>query len=136
FYSLLRARGFRVPGGDPPSGDEDGRREALPDAFLEALFGGGVLPEEALQKLLGDPADADQEAARQQLEQLIQQIIERMMEEGFITGQPDLEREREHRRGVGGGVGEDGGPVGVGGTDKSLDFLGYRPLGEPLGALG
>jgi hypothetical protein len=56
--------------------------------------------------LLGEPADGDQEAARQQLEELIQQIIERMMEQGFITAPPDLEPERSggalgggHRRG-------------------------------------
>ena len=59
--------------------------QALHDAILEALFSGGVLSEEALQQLLGEPADGDQEAARQQLEDLIQQIIDRMMEQGFIT---------------------------------------------------
>ena len=110
--------------------------QALHDAILEALFSGGVLSEEALQRLFGDPADADQEAARQQLEELIQQIIERMMEQGFITGAPDLESEREHRRGVGGGTGEDAGPVKFEVTDKSLDFLGYRALRDLLGSLG
>ena len=70
--------------------------QALHDAILEALFSGGVLSEEALQQLLGEPADGDQERARQQLEDLIQQIIERMMEQGFITGAPDLDQEREH----------------------------------------
>ena len=58
-----------------------------------------MLSDEAMQKLLGEPADGDQERARQQLEDLIQQIIERMMEQGFITGAPDLDKEREHRRG-------------------------------------
>ena len=65
------------------------------------LFSGGMLSDEAMQKLLGEPADGDQERARQQLEDLIQQIIERMMEQGFITGAPDLEGARapsRHRR--------------------------------------
>ncbi len=66
--------------------------QALHDAILEALFSGGMLSDEAMQKLLGEPADGDQERARQQIEDLIQQIIERMMEQGFITGAPDLDR--------------------------------------------
>ena len=35
------------------------------------------------------------------------------MEQGFVTGAPDLDGEREHRRGAGGGMGEDAGPVQV-----------------------
>ena len=71
--------------------------QALHDAILEALFSGGVLPPELLDRLLGDPADADQEQARQQLEELIQQIIDRMKESGYITASPDLESERHLR---------------------------------------
>src|SRR5918999_797878 len=133
---LLLSSGFSNPWGDPYGSDEDRTMQALHDAILEALFSGGVLSDEALEKLFGDPADADQEAARQQLEDLIQQIIERMMQEGFITGAPDLEAERQHRRGVGGGLGEDAGPVKFEVTDKSLDFLGYRALRDLLGSLG
>src|ERR671922_376594 len=133
---LLLSSGFSNPWGDPFGNDQDRTMQALHDAILEALFSGGVLSEDALQKLFGDPADADQEAARQQLEDLIQQIIERMMAEGFITGAPDLEAERRHRRGTGGGVGEDAGPVKFEVTDKSLDFLGYRALRDLLGSLG
>src|SRR5262245_19439726 len=110
--------------------------QALHDAILEALFSGGMLSDEAMQKLLGEPADGDQEHARQQLEDLIQQIIERMMEQGFITGAPDLDKEREHRRGTGGGYGEDAGPVKFEVTDKALDFLGYRALRDLLGSIG
>jgi Ca-activated chloride channel homolog len=133
---LLLSSGFSNPWGDPFGSDEDRTMQALHDAILEALFSGGVLSDDALQKLFGDPADADQEAARQQLEDLIQQIIERMMEQGFITGAPDLEGERQHRRGTGGGVGEDAGPVKFEVTDKSLDFLGYRALRDLLGSMG
>ena len=79
--------------------------QALHDAILDALFNGGVLPEETIERLLGDPADGDQDDARSQLEELIQQIIERMTDEGYITAPPDLEGERERRQGRGGGAG-------------------------------
>jgi Ca-activated chloride channel homolog len=133
---LLLSSGFSNPWGDPSSGDEDRTMQALHDAILEALFSGGVLSEEALQQLLGEPADGDQEKARQQLEDLIQQIIDKMMEQGFVTNAPDLEQEREHRRGTGGGNGEDAGPVKFEVTDKALDFLGYRALRDLLGSIG
>ena len=133
---LLLSSGFSNPWGDPSSGDEDRTMEALHDAILEALFSGGVLSEEALQQLLGEPADGDQEKARQQLEDLIQQIIDKMMEQGFVTNAPDLEQEREHRRGTGGGYGEDAGQVKFEVTDKALDFLGYRALRDLLGSIG
>jgi Ca-activated chloride channel homolog len=134
---LLLSSGFSNPWGDPSSGDEDRTMQALHDAVLEALFSGGVLSEEALEQLLGEPADGDQEKARQQLEDLIQQIIDKMMEQGFVTGAPDLEREREQReRGTGGGHGEDAGPVKFEVTDKALDFLGYRALRDLLGSIG
>src|SRR5688500_10386783 len=130
---LLLTSGFSNPWGNPLDSDEDRTMQALHDAILEALFSGGVLSEDALQRLLGEPADGDQEAARQQLEELIQQIIERMMEQGFITGAPDLEGERQRRQGAG-GRGEDAGPVTFEVTDKALDFLGYRALRDLLGS--
>src|SRR5919198_6506195 len=104
---LLLSSGFSNPWMDPSDGDEDRSMQALHDAILEALFSGGVLSDDALQKLLGEPADGDQEGARQQLEDLIQQIIDRLMQQGFITGAPDLDREREYRKGTGGGLGEE-----------------------------
>src|SRR5262244_2924855 len=133
---LMLSSGFSNPWGDPSAGDEDRTMEALHDAILEALFSEGVLSEEALQELLGEPADGDQEKARQQLEDLIQQIIERMMEQGFVTSAPNLDEERQHRRGTGGGIGEDSPPVSFEVTDKALDFLGYRALRDLLGSIG
>ena len=133
---LFMSSGFANPWADPSFGDEDRTMEALHDAILEALFSGGVLSDEAMQQLLGDPADGDQEAARQQIEDLIQQIIERMMDRGFITAAPDLEDEREWREGGGDGQGEDEGPVKFEVTDKALDFLGYRALRDLLGSVG
>ncbi|HEX5106944.1 MAG TPA: VWA domain-containing protein [Vicinamibacterales bacterium] len=133
---LLLSSGFNNPWGDPSTDDEDRSMQALHDAILEALFSGGVLSDEALQQLLGEPADGDQEGARQKLEELIQQIIERMMEQGFVTGAPDLQSEREQRQGMGGRQGDDQTPVKFEVTDKALDFLGYRALRDLLGSMG
>jgi Ca-activated chloride channel family protein len=132
---LLMSSGFNNPW-DPSDGDEDRTMQALHDAILEALFSEGMLSDEALQQLLGEPADGDQEGARNKLEELIQQIMQKMMDQGFITQAPDLEGERERRRGTGGGYGEDAGPVKFEVTDKALDFLGYRALRDLLGSIG
>src|SRR5258706_9316791 len=129
---LLLASGFSNPYG---MDDEERTMQALHDAILDALFNGGVLPEETIEQLLGDPADGDQEEARSKLEELIQQIIERMGEQGYITTPPDLDAERE-RRGRHGGQGPDQPPVTFEVTDKTLDFLGYRALRDLLGSLG
>src|SRR5438874_7410149 len=129
---LLLASGF----GNPYGMDDDERTmQALHDAILDALFNGGVLPEETIERLLGDPADGDQSDARSKLEELIQQIIERMGQEGYISMPPDLEPERRRRSGRG-GVGPDQPPVTFEVTDKTLDFLGYRALRDLLGSLG
>ena len=60
---LLLSSGFGNPWGDP-SDDDDRTMQALHDAILEALFSGGVLPPDLLEKLFGDPADGDQEQMR------------------------------------------------------------------------
>src|SRR5215510_2818740 len=78
---LLLTSGFGNPYG---TDDEERTMQALHDAILDALFNGGVLPEETIEQLLGDPADGDQEEVRTKLEELIQQIIDRMGEEGYI----------------------------------------------------
>ena len=131
---LLLSSGFANPWGDP-SQNEDRTMQALHDAILEALFSGGVLPPEMIEKLFGDPADGDQEKIRQQIEELIQQIIDRMKESGYITPSPDLEAERQ-RRAQGGGAGEGNEHVTFEVTDKALDFLGFRALRDLLGSVG
>ena len=130
---LLLASGFGNPYG---TDDTEQTLQALHDAILDALFNGGVLSEETIERLLGDPADADQAEARSKLEELIQQIIERMTEEGYITTPPDLDAERERRRGPGGGGPEAPQLAKFEVTDKTLDFLGYRALRDLLGSLG
>ena len=135
---LFLSSGFHSPFNSMYGDSEDDRSmQALHDAIMDALFNGGVLPEETLERLMGDPADADQADARSKLEKLIQDIIDRMMEEGFITPAPDLEPERAHRaRGTGREAGPDSPPSRFEVTDKSLDFLGYRALRDLLGSLG
>jgi Ca-activated chloride channel family protein len=130
---LLLSSGF----GSPYAMDDAERTmQALHDAILDALFNGGVLPEETLERLLGDPADADQAEARSKLEELIQQIIDRMTEQGYITTPPDLEAERERRQGRGSGAADAPQNTTFEVTDKTLDFLGYRALRDLLGSLG
>jgi Ca-activated chloride channel family protein len=136
---LLLSSGFHSPYGGMYGESEDDRTlQALHDAIMDALFTGGVLPEDTLERLLGDPADGDQADTRSKLEQLIQDIIDRMMQEGFITPAPDLDPERAHRQnpGTGGGYGPDSPPTRFEVTDKSLDFLGYRALRDLLGSMG
>jgi Ca-activated chloride channel homolog len=132
---LMLSSGFGNPWGDPTD-DHERTMQALHDAILEALFSGGVLPPDVLEKLFGDPADGDQEQMREALEELIQQIIDRMKESGYITPSPDLETERQ-RRAEGGGQGEDNNEqVKFEVTDKALDFLGYKALRDLMGSLG
>jgi Ca-activated chloride channel homolog len=129
---LLLSSGFNNP--YDPQDASDQNLQDLHDAILEALLSGGMLPKETLERLLGDPADADSQS---KLEQLIKQIIEAMGQRGYITTHPDLESERMDREGgPGSGNGPDLPPVRFEVTDKSLDFLGYRALRDLLGSMG
>jgi Ca-activated chloride channel family protein len=135
---LLLSSGFDSPYGMPYEDDDEAGHswQSLHDAIMEALLNGGLLSEETLQRMLGeDWRDADD--AEERLDQLIEKIIEKLQSQGYLTGPPDLERERQQR--------EAGGPGGGMGnaeqyrfeiTDKSLDFLGYRALRDLLGSLG
>jgi Ca-activated chloride channel homolog len=136
---LLLSSGFHSPFGSMyGESDDDRTMQALHDAIMDALFNGGVLSEETLERLMGDPADADQADARSKLEKLIQDIIDRMMQEGFISPAPNLGPEKAHRQApaTGGQLGPDAPPARFEVTDKSLDFLGYRALRDLLGSLG
>ena len=111
--------------------------QALHDAILDALFNGGVLPEETIERLLGDPADGDQADARSKLEELIQQIIERMARAGLHhRRRPTSRPSASARQGRGGDGPGPAAPVTFEVTDKTLDFLGYRALRDLLGSLG
>ena len=131
---LLLSSGFADPYGDPAA-PEDGDRtvQSLHDAILDALLRGGVISDEALARLLGDPADADQDADPSPLDQLIREVIERMARQGYVTVRPGTDR-----TGGGAGFGPDGDvPLATFEmTDKSLDLLGYRALRDLMGPVG
>ena len=133
---LFLGSGFDNPYGLPyEDEDESGHSfQSLHDAILEAILNGGMLSEETLERLLGkDWRDADD--AEQRLDQLIEKIIEKLQAQGYLSGQPDLERERERREAGGGGMGNpDQYRFEI--TDKSLDFLGFKALRDLLGSLG
>jgi len=78
--------------------------QALHDAILDALFNGGCLPEEAIERLLGDPADGDQEGVRSKLEELIQRSSSAWAKRIHFDA-ADLDAERQRRSGRGGGRG-------------------------------
>ena len=130
---LLMSSGFGNP--RDTGDDSDRTMQALHDAILEALFNGGVLPNDTLEKMFGDQAEGSEQEMRDQLEQLIQQIIERMKESGYITAPPNLDPEKARRAQSEGGEGEPG-EVKFEVTDKALDFLGYRALRDLLGSSG
>ena len=133
---LLLSSGFDNPydpAGDPAEEDADDRSlQSLHDAILDALLNGGLLSDEAIQRLLGDPADADQAGGGSRLEELLQELIRQMAGQGYIS----LESDDAPRAGQGQGPGEDTSPARFQVTDKSLDFLGYRALRDLLGSSG
>jgi Ca-activated chloride channel family protein len=130
---LLMSSGFGNP--RDTMDDSDRTMQALHDAILEALFSGGVLPDDLMERLFGKDAEGSDQDMRDQLEQLIQQIIERMKDSGYITTPPDLEPEKA-RRATGSGTEGEAGQVKFEVTDKALDFLGYRALRDLLGSAG
>ena len=130
---LLMSSGFGNP--RDTGDDSDRTMQALHDAILEALFNGGVLPDDLLERMFGDKAEGSEQEMREQLEQLIQQIIEQMKESGYISTPPDLEPEKA-RRAMGGGQEGEPAQVKFEVTDKALDLLGYRALRDLLGSAG
>jgi Ca-activated chloride channel family protein len=133
---LLLGSGFDNPYGIQYDDEESGHsRQSLHDAILEAILSGGMMSEETLERLLGkDWRDA--EDAEQRLDALIEKIIEKLQSQGYLSGAPDLDAERERREGQGGGAMDNPEQYRFEITDKSLDFLGYRALRDLMGSLG
>ena len=104
---LLLSSGFESPYGLPYEiDDEHGghSRQSLHDAILEALLNGGMLSEETLEKLLGkDWQHADD--AEERIDELIERIIEKLQQQGYLSGAPDLEGDRQARERPGPGTG-------------------------------
>src|SRR4029453_1759855 len=128
---LLLSSGFESPYGLPYDIDEENggghSRQSLHDAILEALLNGGVLSDETLEKLLGkDWQHADD--AEERIDELIERIIEKLQQQGYLSGAPNLEGERQERDRPGPGSGGAEATYRFEITAKSLDFLGYRAL--------
>ena len=113
--------------------DPEKSMEALRQAIQRALEEGDLLPDQELQDLLdGTP---QQQSAK--MKQLIDQLMDRLMEEGYVTGQPQItappetmprgqvgqgrDRETEARFEI---------------TDKTIDFLGFKTLKDLMASLG
>jgi Ca-activated chloride channel homolog len=134
---LLLSSGFDNPYGVPYDDEDPGHSwQSLHDAILEALLNGGMLSDEMLERMLGKDWQTAEDA-EERLDALIQKIIEKLQAQGYLTGPPDMAREREQRDRQGGGGGM-GNPEQYRFeiTDKSLDFLGYRALRDLLGSVG
>jgi Ca-activated chloride channel family protein len=122
---LLLGSGFESPYGLPyDDEDEPGHsRQSLHDAIMEAILNGGTISD-----------DADD--AEERLDRLIEKIIEKLQAQGYLSGPPDLDGERERREGRGGRGMDNPEQYRFEITDKSLDFLGYRALRDLLGSVG
>jgi Ca-activated chloride channel family protein len=113
--------------------DPEKSMEALRQAIQRALEQGDLLPDQDFKNLLdGTPEEMDAK-----MKELIDQLIDRLMEEGYVTGQPQVtappdktprgqvgqgrERENEARFEI---------------TDKTIDFLGFKTLKDLMGSLG
>ncbi len=132
---LLLSSGFDGaygPYGDPLDQDDDRSLQSLHDAILDALLNGGLLSDEAVQRLLGDPADADQAGGQSRLEELVQELIRQLAGQGYVS----LDADEAPRPGAGAGRGPETAAARFQVTDKSLDFLGYRALRDLLGSTG
>ena len=133
---LLLSSGFDEPygqyHGNADQDDGDRSLQSLHDAILDALLNGGLLSDDAVQRLLGDPADADQAGGESRLEELIQELIRQMADRGYIS----LDSDEAPGADAGAGRGQDTSPARFQVTDKSLDFLGYRALRDLLGSSG
>jgi Ca-activated chloride channel homolog len=115
--------------------DPEKSMEALRQAIQRALEEGDLLPNQELKDLLdGTPEQMDAK-----MKELIDQLIDRLMQEGYVTGQPQVtappdktprgqigqgrerDRENEARFEI---------------TDKTIDFLGFKTLKDLMGSLG
>jgi Ca-activated chloride channel family protein len=113
--------------------DPEKSMEALRQAIQRALEAGDLLGDKELKDLMdGTPEQMDAK-----MKELIDQLIDRLMQEGYVTGQPQVtappdktprgqvgqgrDRENEARFEI---------------TDKTIDFLGFKTLKDLMGSLG
>ena len=109
--------------------------QALHDAILDALFNGGVLPEETHRAAAGRPGR--RRRGGRAVEARGTDPADHRADEGAgLHHDAAGSRAERQRRRAGGGGGPDQPPTTFEVTDKTLDFLGYRALRDLLGSLG
>jgi Ca-activated chloride channel family protein len=115
--------------------DPEKSMEALRQAIQRALEEGDLLPSQEMQDLLdGTPEQMDAK-----MKELIDQLVDRLMEEGYVTGQPQVTAppEKTLRGQVGQGRDRDQeNDARFEITDKTIDFLGFKTLKDLMGSLG
>jgi Ca-activated chloride channel family protein len=115
--------------------DPEKSMEALRQAIQRALEQGDLLPSQEMQDLLeGTPEQMDAK-----MKELIDQLIDRLMEEGYVTGQPQVTAppDKTPRGQVGRGHDRDReNDARFEITDKTIDFLGFKTLKDLMGSLG
>src|SRR5215831_4138855 len=115
--------------------DPEKSMEALREAIQRALEQGDLLGDQNLKDLLdGTPEQMDAK-----MKELIDQLIDRLMEEGYITGQPQITAppDKTPRGQVGPGHERDKeNQARFEITDKTIDFLGFKTLKDLMGSLG
>jgi Ca-activated chloride channel family protein len=115
--------------------DPERSMEALRQAIQRALEEGDLLPDKELQDLL----DGTPEQMNAKMKELIDQLIDRLMEEGYITGQPQVTAppDKTPRGQIGRRQDRDQeNQVRFEITDKTIDFLGFKTLKDLMGSLG
>jgi len=115
--------------------DPERSMEALRQAIQRALEEGDLLPDQELQELL----DGTPEQMNAKMKELIDQLIDRLMEEGYITGQPQVTAppDKTPRGQIGRRQDRDQeNQVRFEITDKTIDFLGFKTLKDLMGSLG
>jgi Ca-activated chloride channel family protein len=113
--------------------DPEKSMEALRQAIQRALEEGDLLPSQELKDLLdGTPEQMDAK-----MKELIDQLIDRLMQEGYVTGQPQVTAppDKTPRGQIGQGRDrENDARFEI--TDKTIDFLGFKTLKDLMGSLG
>jgi Ca-activated chloride channel homolog len=115
--------------------DPEKSMEALRQAIQRALEEGDLLPSQEMQDLL----DGTPEQMEAKMKELIDQLIDRLMEEGYVTGQPQVTAppDKTPRGQVGQGRDRDReNDARFEITDKTIDFLGFKTLKDLMGSLG
>ncbi len=115
--------------------DPEKSMEALRQAIQRALEEGDLLPNQELKDLLdGTPEQMDAK-----MKELIDQLIDRLMQEGYVTGNPQVTAppDKTPRGQVGQGRDRDReNDARFEITDKTIDFLGFKTLKDLMGSLG